>query len=203
MSTASQAITCPVCPTLFITGLQNVQLLNALLMSLAERFSRILSSINAEANDLQVYNSNVSSPQELKTKTFRMADLSTPGHLHSGGPGCAAAFELSFTPAEWRSMAKKVVRAEVYGPADGSGECSPFLLGLITQMEERQERMHRAPPSFDHPRDRTGNAMSRTFEMGVGRVGGEGDREELGKGEHLCLKMLAGTRKMVDGLDWE
>jgi hypothetical protein len=203
MSTASQAITCPVCPTLFITGLQNVQLLNALLMSLAERFSRILASINAEANDLQVYNSKVSSPQELKTKTFRMADLSTPGHLHSGGPGCAAAFELSFTPAEWRSMAKKVVRAEVYGPADGSDECSPFLLGLITQMEERQERVHRAPPSFDHPRDRTGNAMSRTFEMGGGRVGGEGEREELGKGEHLCLKMLAGTRKMVDGLDWE
>jgi hypothetical protein len=24
-----------------------------------------------------------------------------------------------------------------------------------------------------------------------------------GKGEHLCLKMLAGTRKMVDGLDWD
>jgi hypothetical protein len=224
MSTASQAITCPVCPTLFITGLQNVQLLNALLMSLAERFSRILASISTEAKDLEIYNSNTSlSPHERKTKTFRMADLSTPGHMHSGGPGCAAAFELSFTPGEWRSMAKKVVRAEVHGPSsqdgqDGSSsssECSssrpPYLLGLITQMEKRQERMHRAPPSFDHPRDQTGNVMSRTFEMGSESRGGGGSGEQgvgerehaNGKGEHLCLKMLAGTRKMVDGLDWE
>lgn len=208
MSTASQAIACPVCPTLFITGLQNVQLLNALLMSLAERFSRVLASINNEANSLELHNSTVSTPSELKTKTFRLADLSTPGHLHSGGPHCAAAFSLSFTPAEWRSMAKKVVRAEVHGPADGS-ECCPYLLGLITQMEQRQERTHRAPPSIDHPRDKTGNPMSRTFSMGPECRSGsvaEGESSQAhghGKGEHLCLKMLAGTRKMVDGLDWD
>jgi len=205
MSTASQAISCPVCPILFITGLQNVQLLNALLMSLAERFSRILSSINAEATALELHNSTVSTLAELKTKTFRLADLSTPGHLHSGGPHCAAAFSLSFTPAEWRSMAKKVVRAEVHGPADGS-ECCPYLLGLITQMEKRQERTHKAPPSLDHPRDKTGSLISRTFSMGPecgsgGRVDESGSSR--GKGEHLCLKMLAGTRRMVDGLDWE
>jgi hypothetical protein len=54
MSTASQVISCQICPTRFITGLQNVQLLNALLMSLAERFSRILTSISAEAEALQL-----------------------------------------------------------------------------------------------------------------------------------------------------
>jgi hypothetical protein len=208
MSTASQAITCPICPTHFITGLQNVQLLNALLMSLAERFSRILSSITAEADALEIHNS-ASPPSEQKTKTFRLADLSTQGHLHSGGPHCAAAFSLSFTPAEWRSMAKKVVRAEVYGPQDGS-ECCPYLLGLISQMEMRQERTHRAPPSsMDHPRDATGSLISRTFSMGPecegGRVGEDGSTHVYahGKGEHLCLKMLAGTRRMVEGLDWE
>jgi len=207
MSTASQAVSCPICPTLFITGLQNVQLLNALLMSLAERFSRILSSITAEADALELHNSSIASPSEKKTKTFRLADLSTPGHMHSGGIGCAAAFSLSFTPAEWRSMAKKVVRAEVYGPQDGS-ECCPHLLGLITQMEERQERVHRSPPSLDHPRDKTGSLISRTFSMGPecgsGRMGESesSNAHAHGKGEHLCLKMLAGTRKMVDGLDW-
>ena len=111
-------------------------------------------------------------------------------------------------------MAKKVVRAEVYGPAaddrSGEGSSGPFLLGLITQMEKRQERMHRAPIAVDFPRDREGNLVSRSFEMGKsgGMVGEEGGGEgesgrEHEKGEHLCLKMLAGTRKMVDGLDWE
>jgi hypothetical protein len=78
------------------------------------------------------------------------------------------------------------------------------LLGLIAQMQERQERIHRDPPSLDHPRDQAGNPMSRAFSMGPesasGREEGTGSH---GKGEHLCLKMLAGTRKMVDGLDWE
>jgi hypothetical protein len=182
----------------------------------AERFARVLASITTEANALESYNANPSlSPQERKTKTFRLADLSTPRHLHSGGPGCAAGFELSFTPAEWRSMAKKVVRAEVYGPAadDGSDEGSsgPFLLGLISQMEKRQERMHRAPLAVDFPRDREGGLISRSFEIGdgdgrVGEAGGGGESDGghgHGKGEHLCLEMLAGTRKMVDGLDWE
>ena len=210
MTTASQAITCPVCPTHFITGLQNVQLLNALLMSLAERFSRILASITTEATALELHNSS-SSPSDHKTKTFRLADLSTPVHLHTGGLGCAAAFSLSFTPAEWRRMAKKAVRAEVYGPSDGSGgnECCPSLLGLISQMEERQQRTHREPPlSVDFPRDQTGELISRTFSMGsecrdgLTEEGAAGSREH-GKGEHLCLKMLAGTRRMVDMLDWE
>lgn len=203
MSTALQAISCPICPTLFITGLQNVQLLNALLMSLTERFSRILSSITAESNALEFHNSTTPSPSKHKTKTFRLADLSTPGHMHSGGPSCAAAFSLSFTPAEWRKMAKKAVKAEVYGPQDGS-ECCPYLLGLITQMEKRQERMHKSPPSLDHPRDKTGSLISRTFSMGPECGSGEGMGSNAHeKGEHLCLKMLAGTRKMVDGLDWD
>lgn len=203
MSTASQVLSCPTCPTRFITGLQNVQLLNALLMSLAERFSRVLTSITTEATSLEQHNASAS-PSEQKSKLFRLADLSTPGHLHTGGLGCAAAFSLSFTPAEWRSMAKKVVRAEVHGPSDGTN-CCAYLLGLITAMEKRQDQWHKNPPPMDFPKDSNGNTMSRSFGAG-GNVEGHAMGAECvpahGEGEHLCLKMLEGTRRMVDAFDW-
>lgn len=210
MSTASVVIACPICPTRFITGLQNVQLLNALLMSLAERFSRILTSITAETKTLEQANSSLPSSHQ-KTKTFRLADLSTPGHMHTGGLSCAAAFSLSFTPAEWRSMAKKAVRAEVYGPADGESDgndCRPHLLGLIGSMEKRQDRWHRTPCAEDFPKDKEGNYVSRKFggtEGGDGRekAGSNGEGQGHEEGEHLCLKMLAGTRRMVEGFDWD
>lgn len=202
MSIASQVMVCQACPASFITGLQNVQLLNALLMSLAERFSRVLNSISAEAAALEQHNATAS-PSEQKSKSFRMADLSTPGHLHTGGTNCAAAFSLSFTPTEWRSMAKKVVRAEVHGPADGK-ECCPYLLGLIGTMEQRQDRWHKAPPPTDFPRDKDGAPIPRVLPSNVhsGSHAGEGTHGQE-QGEHLCLKMLAGTRLMIDGFDWD
>lgn len=203
MSIASQVLTCTACPTRFITGLQNVQLLNALLMSLAERFSRILTSITTEAQALEQHN-NTAQPSEQKSKLFRLADLSTPGHLHTGGLGCAAAFSLSFTPAEWRSMAKKVVRAEVYGPADGN-DCCAYFLGLVTAMEKRQDRWHQMPPPTDFPKDSDGNMMPRNLEASGNDAGhrtGSECMQAQGEAEPLCLKMLAGTRRMVDGFDW-
>jgi hypothetical protein len=203
MSVASQVLSCPTCPTRFITGLQNVQLLNALLMSLAERFSRILTSITTEATSLEQHNASASA-SEQKSKLFRLADLSTPGHLHTGGLGCAAAFSLSFTPAEWRSMAKKVVRAEVHGPSDGTN-CCAYLLGLVTAMEKRQDQWHKMPPPTDFPKDNNGNTMSRSFGAGEGAEGHATEGHGVpahGEGEHLCLKMLAGTRRMVDTYDW-
>jgi hypothetical protein len=200
MSTASQVLSCTACPTRFITGLQNVQLLNALLMSLAERFSRVLTSITNEATSLEHHNASAS-PSEQRTKLFRLADLSTPGHLHTGGLGCAAAFSLSFTPAEWRSMAKKVVRAEVHGPSDGTN-CCAYLLGLISAMEKRQDQWHKMPPSMDFPKDKDGNLMSRSMTVGEGAGGHAIGTECDPAQEHLCLKMLEGTRRMVDTFDW-
>lgn len=200
MSVASQVLSCTTCPIRFITGLQNVQLLNAVLMSLAERFSRVLTSITTEATSLEQHNASAA-PSEQKSKLFRLADPSTPGHLHTGGLGCAAAFSLSFTPAEWRSMAKKVVRAEVHGPSDGTN-CCAYLLGLITAMEKRQDQWHKMPPPTDFPKDKNGNVMSRSMIAGDGAAGHATGAECDTAQEHLCLKMLEGTRRMVDTFDW-
>ena len=101
-------------------------------------------------------------------------------------------------------MAKKVVRAEVYGPSDGTN-CCAYLLGLITAMEKRQDQWHKSPPPLDFPKDSNGNTMSRSFTAGAG-AGGHATGGECqpahGDGEHLCLKMLEGTRRMVDTFDW-
>lgn len=217
MLTASQVISCSICPTRFITGLQNVSLLNALLMCIAERFAQILKSVSTEASALETHNATAPA-SEQKSKSFRLADLSIPQHLHtgngSGGLGCAAAFSITLSPAEWRSMAKKVVRAEVHGPTDVSDTIAssrPYFLGLITQMEQRQDRWHRTPPVQDQPRDKDGHPMSRSLGMGSSSSAGEGEIEGCengraqvhGQEEHLCLKMLAGTRRMVDGFDWD
>lgn len=101
-------------------------------------------------------------------------------------------------------MAKKVVRAEVHGPSDGT-TCCAYLVGLISAMEKRQDRWHKSPPPTDFPRDNTGDAMSRRF-----TASGSADGHAMGgecvpahrEGEHLCLKMLEGTRRMVDTFDW-
>ena len=101
-------------------------------------------------------------------------------------------------------MAKKVVRAEVHGPSDGTN-CCAYLLGLIAAMEKRQDQWHKSPPPLDFPKDSKGNTMSRSFTAGVGagdHATGSECQPAHGDGEHLCLKMLEGTRRMVDTFDW-
>jgi hypothetical protein len=154
MQTASDVLACDICPQKFISAIQNTQLIGTLLVTIAERFSKILEAISTEAGRAE---------EAGEAKKFRLADLNTStGHLHTNGIGCAAAFNINLDPGEWRSLAKKVVRAEVYGPGDGEladrrgwnmadswvGEgherCS-FFLGLAEKMRRRQEYWHHKP----------------------------------------------------------
>ena len=62
------------------------------------------------------------------------------------------------------------------------------------------------PPPMDFPKDGNGVTMSRSFTAGEG-AGGHATESECvppahGEGEHLCLQMLAGTRRMVESFDW-
>lgn len=181
MTTASEVLACQECPTRFITAVQNTQLVGTLLVSIAERFGKVLDSIGAEA---------VRAEQEGEKKTFRLADLNTStSHLHTGGIGCAAAFKISLEPSEWRSLTKKVVRAEVYGAAEGNN-CCPHFMGILEQMESRQHYYHchdEAIPE-DFPRDP---------DTGV-KLGGR----NVPKEDHLCLKLVGFARKVVASYDW-
>lgn len=179
MSTASSVIACKFCPQQFITGLQNVQLLGALLTSIAERFGKVVTAINTEASRAERAN---------ESKKFRLADLNTPtSHLHTNGLGCVAAFSLELSPSEWKALAKKVVKAEIYGSDDGC----PHFIGLAEQMEQRQARWH------SHCADAELSGDVQRVRHAVNGVA-----HAQGGGEHLCLKMIAVARQIVDGFDW-
>ncbi|KAK4547284.1 hypothetical protein LTR36_000939 [Oleoguttula mirabilis] len=198
MQTARAVTACPHCPTAFLTALQNTHLLGTLLVSIAERFGTLVAAITAEAR-------RADAADEMKR--FRLADLdpgggggSASGASHpratgTGGLGCAAAFSIELSPVEWRGMAKKVVRAEVHGPAssdddDGGETCGPpYFTDLTRRMRERQERWHSGHNALpeDFPRD------------GEGRLIG-GPR--VPKGDHLCLKMIGYSEELLAGLDW-
>lgn len=180
MTTASEVLACVECPKSFISSVQNTQLAGTLLTSIAERFARVLESINTESERAETAG---------ESKKFRLADLNTStSHLHTGGLGCAAAFSIDLSPREWRSMAKKVVRAEVHGPAEGNNCCS-FLLGVTRQMTARQERWHSDEHAMpvDCPKDVNGV-------IAAGR--------HLPKEDHICLKLAGFAEKLVGGFDW-
>jgi hypothetical protein len=182
MQTAHAALHCTHCLTRFITGLQNTQLLGTLLISIAERFSQTLAAINAEASRAEA---------NSETKTFRLADLNTAAtHLHTGGLGCAAAFSLDLSPAEWRRLAKKVVKAEVRGASEGN-QCCPSLMELIDAMQARQERLHGECAGEESLSGDDGG-------MVVPR-----DVRTPGEREHLCQKVVGVAAGMVKAFDWE
>ena len=179
MQTAADVLSCEECPQRFISAIQNTQLIGTLLMSIAERFGKVLDAITTEAERAEAAG---------ERKTFRLADLNTStSHLHTGGIGCAAAFHVDLSPAEWRALAKKVVRAEVQGAGAGN-ECCVCFDGVIGVMEKRQDLWHNRPYPADFPKDsRTGLPM-----------GGRHIPQE----EHMCLKSVKYARRLMEGFDW-
>ena len=178
--TASTVIACQECPKQFITGIQNVHLLGTLLVSIAERFSKVLNHITNEANRAELAG---------ETKKFRFADLDTS--MQPERLGCNTGFNLTLNPQEWRRMCKQVVRAEVLGPTDDNDddESRLYFLSVVKQMQERQERFHRNGPPPDCPRDEKGEFIG-------------GPRTIAEKDGHLCLKMVGYAEKFVKGFDW-
>ena len=106
----------------------------------AERFGKVLAALTTEAQRAAACGEG---------KRFRLADLNTStAHLHTGGIGCAAAFSVSLGPDEWRSLCKKVVRAEVFGPGDADNSGGASLIGAVEQMEKRQLMWHEKPAAL-------------------------------------------------------
>ncbi|KAK1074619.1 hypothetical protein LTR74_000862 [Friedmanniomyces endolithicus] len=174
MRTASEVLSCPLCPTKFLSAVQNTQLVGTLLVSIAERFGKVLEAITREAARAE---------RGGEVKGFRFADLET---LHTGGVGCRAGFSVSLSADEWRVMVKKVVRAEVLGPSERSG-CGTNFVGVVEQMENRSEYWHHQEMPLDFPRDADGRPL-----------GGK----NLPKEDHVCLKLCACSRKLIATYDW-
>lgn len=188
MSSTQIVLACEECPKSFNTGLQNTTMLGTLFLSIAERYSKVLEHIDLEFQRAE---------KEGEWKRFRLTDLNGENgrRLHLGGEGCAAAFSLDLSPAEWKAMCKKVVRAEVMGSGvdgDGKGEHEEpvYFLGLARQMEERQNRWHKMPLPEDFPKGARGIMRPESRHA-------PGEKEE-----HHCLKMVGSSKSLVEGFDW-
>jgi hypothetical protein len=179
MQAMLEAITCEHCPQTFLSGMTNTQLLGSLLMAVGTSYCKILQSITAEAKRADDNDEN---------KKLRLADLNTTSdHLHTGGLGCAAAFTLDLTPTDWKAMAKKVVRAEVYGPQDGN-DCCVYYIQLVEKMEKRHTHFECRKLPDDFPVD---------HQTGM-QIGGPHMKKE----DHLCFKLAQMSRKVIEGADW-
>lgn len=129
IATATQISHCQNCPARYLFAMQNVQLLGTLILSIAKQYGAILDSIDAEARAS-------SQPKLLYFGGFPSPETEGTG------------FSMQMSPSEWRALANKAVKGEVYG----SGSNTSSFWDLLDFLEKRQIRWHTVPPSADYPR---------------------------------------------------
>lgn len=179
INTAWEVLHCPICPSRFLTAMHNVHLLGILLISIVERYTKMLESIDSETQYAISQN---------ETRTFSLVDLKTPNsHLHTtDNLGCYTnSFSVHLAPEEWSRLAKKVVKAEVVGTPDG---CCPGFVALVTQMERRQKGWHASPLHIDYPQ---------IYKDECSRP------RPMDDGEYQCLTLVEQSKKIVSSLQWD
>lgn len=77
-ATGWDVVVCEQCPKLFLSAMQNVQLLGLLLVSLVERYSKVLTAIELEESRCILVQ---------ETKTFRVGDMSAANSSMHNGSG--------------------------------------------------------------------------------------------------------------------
>ncbi|CAM1503252.1 Fc.00g080280.m01.CDS01 [Cosmosporella sp. VM-42] len=129
---AVTVVQCPVCPVKFVWAMQNAQLLNTLILSIAESYQRMVKFIDDEV---------VRAERTNEQKTLWFGEPQT-GLSPENGPG-APSFTLSLSPSEWRTLTKKAVKGEIYGDATLS---SASFMSMLQLMEARQLKWHSDGP---------------------------------------------------------
>jgi hypothetical protein len=143
IATATEMAHCQVCPGNHLFAMQNIQLLVTLVMSIVKQYDVILQSIDEEGGLLD------QQPQS-KQLHFKAAEDEITNSLTTD---VSLDYPIEVSPAQWTTLAKKVVKNEVYG-RDGSQDS---LWALLIFLEQRQVRWHAVPPRRDfrhnHPPD--------------------------------------------------
>ncbi|KAF4458468.1 hypothetical protein FALBO_14794 [Fusarium albosuccineum] len=130
--TAAGIIQCQVCPTKFLWAMQNAQLLNTLLISIAEEYKKIVKAVEDETHRAQeakesklLFISEGANLDQPPTDTNALPDP-------SGLP-------LSLDPLDWQNIAKRAIKSELFGSPHSLSTSFTHMLQL---MEERQEGWH-------------------------------------------------------------
>ncbi|KAF5561981.1 hypothetical protein FPHYL_5921 [Fusarium phyllophilum] len=161
ISTARQIAHCQICPASHLSAMQNIQLLGTLLMSVGQQYGVILESIDKEAEASKEKN-------ELKRLQFSEVGV--------GYSAEASGYTLEFSPTDWADLAKKAVKAEVYG----NGREEECLWSVLNYLEQRQTQWHAVPPHQDCPHQYP-------------------QSEE----EPFCIKILHKAKESIEALKWK
>lgn len=130
MGVLSDLIHCPQCPKDNFTAIQNIQSIVSLCKAIVERFNKVLTDIDKEAERLE---------ETGQKKPYRIGDNSPENlHLHTGGIDCPMGFNIDVEPKDWKKLAKTALKTEVYGRGSNQNP----LLKLISEAEQRQQRWH-------------------------------------------------------------
>lgn len=175
VGSAWTSVQCQYCPSSCITAIQNIHMLGVLLVSIVERYGQVITAIETEERRA----SNTS-----ETKSFRIGDMTQANsHLHTGeGFNCPGSITVELSPAEWRSLTKKVVKAEINGTSD---DFRPGFMSVIDSLVQRQNKWHESLPPHDFS-----DAM-------------QSYREQTGTGNPVCLFMVKQAKTMAGLLNFE
>ncbi|KAL6912796.1 hypothetical protein FSHL1_010479 [Fusarium sambucinum] len=118
-TTAGGIIQCQICPTKFLWAMQNAQLLNTLIVSLAEGYKKIVKFVEDETTRAQEAN-------EAKSLLISEGQPDTMG------------FHLSLDPEDWQNIANKAIKAELFGTKHSTAS----FVEMLQLMEDRQNAWH-------------------------------------------------------------
>ncbi len=138
-----EAVRCQICPQEYNTAIQNSMLLVALLQMLINEYTKLLMHIDERATNGE-------------SIAFRVGEVSAcSDRRHTGTSDCPMAITVDLNGEEWQMLARKGVRQEVLGSADGDQS----LLNIIQAMKDRQVLWHNGffqdchPPRVQDPND--------------------------------------------------
>ena len=176
INTASDICFCDFCPRQRDTARQNILLINTLLTTIASTCDRILKAVSSEAARAQA---------EGEKKTLRMGDSSPQHmHLHTGTLNCPMGFDVALDAQEWRSLAFRVIRAELFD----AGTPAITLERLCSQLEDRQKSWH------DHHITMTASDEHIVRTQLTCRTE---QHEDDDGGEHTCLRLTRQVREQL------
>lgn len=141
LHTSKSCIDCQVCPAQYLTATQNSQLLGTLLLCISERYNRVLKVIASDTTAAE-------ETGQMRTLQIGSFDLAKPRHENVGGIDSNEPLVLELPPLEWKKLAKKVVKAEIYGTCDAS---RVSFMSVLTSLEQRQAHWHTMEPTADCP----------------------------------------------------
>ena len=170
-STVYSVLNCEQCPKERGSAMSNLMLLTTLLTSIVERYERVLKEVSVATQR---------ATETAQMIPFRMGENRPElAHLHTGTLSCPMGFDVNLSPSEWEKLARKVIKADVIGPAPHGRQS---VADLVDMFEARQHRWH-LRPDVEHLRSHYENSTGVSY------------------GEFSCLKFIDMIRKHMICLD--